>query len=136
LHDALPISRRVDKQIGGRLAASDLAGAEDPAREAVVEPGESKRKANLLVGPARRDTRRYGDRVECLDDAGHRLELGGESVAIQMLERLFPARAERTAQVSLDLGGHLRVAPAHESLDDLRLGHRPAQPGEPGDVVP
>src|SRR5262249_33859251 len=49
--------RRVQEQIRGRLAAGDLADAEDPAREALVEPGEPQSEANLLVRPTRRDAR-------------------------------------------------------------------------------
>jgi len=72
-----------------------LARAEDPAREAVVEPGEPQRVANLLVGSARRDTRRDRDGVERLENPGYRRELGGESLSIQMSEWLFPARRKR-----------------------------------------
>src|SRR5882724_1397168 len=44
-------ARGVEEQVRGRLAARDLAGAEDPAGEPLVEPGESQGEANLLVRP-------------------------------------------------------------------------------------
>src|SRR5438093_3852904 len=122
------------KRSGGRLAVRHLARAEDPAREAVVEPGEPQRVANLLVSSARRDTRRDRDGVERLENPGYRRELGGEGLSIQMSEWLFPARRKRPTQVRLDLSGHFLVALTHESLDHFRLGHRPAELGEHGDV--
>src|SRR3989442_10138024 len=48
-------SRGVKKEIRSRLAAGDLAGAEDAADEPAGEPREAERVAKALVTAARRD---------------------------------------------------------------------------------
>jgi hypothetical protein len=104
-------SGRVQKQIGSRLAAGDVADAEDPAREALVEPREPEGEADLLVCPARRDAGRDRDCIERLDDAGNRLELGLERLPIEMTKRssqLAGRRWPRWASMSAVISSSLR----------------------------
>src|SRR5262249_19163931 len=82
--------RRVQEQIRGWLAAGDLADAEDPAGEALVEPGEPESVANLLVCAARRDAGRNRDGVERRDDPRHRRGLGRRGAAGGGGERPLP----------------------------------------------
>src|SRR5207245_11651683 len=87
--------RGVKKEIRRRLAAADLAGAEDAADEPAVEPGEAERVANALVTAARRDAGDDGDSVERLDDARDRCERGFERLPVQMLKGRLPIRRNR-----------------------------------------
>src|SRR5215831_20460081 len=127
-------ARRVQEKIGGRFAACDLTGAEDPAGEALVEPGEPQGEPDLLVRPARGDARRERDRVERLDDTRHRRELGRERVAVEVAKGLLPVARKAAPQVRLDLAGHLLVRPPHEAVDDLGFGQGPAEPAQYDDV--
>ena len=68
--------------------------------------------------------------VERLHDSGHRSELGGEGLAVEVLEGVLPVGGEGTPQMRFDLGLHEGVGAADEALDDLALGEGPAQLGE------
>ena len=122
--DAHP-RRRVQEEVGRRLAAWDLGRAEDAAGEALVETRLAERVAHLLVAPARRDAGRRADAVERLDDPVHRLKLGIERLPVEVEVLRVPVGRERTAEMLLDLAAHVVVRVSDEPLGDLRLRQRP-----------
>jgi len=118
---------RVQKEVGGGLAVSDLANAEDPACEALIQAGQPQRVADFVVAAAGCHTDRHGDASQGFNNAVNQSELRVERLPVQVLESLFPIVGKTPSQMGFDLGDHVRVGASDEALDHLIDADRPAE---------
>lgn len=131
--DAHPLGG-VQEQVGGGLAVGDLGGAENPAREAFVQPGAAQGVPHLVVRPAGGHADRKGDHVESLRQTLDGQELGVHGFAMKFFEPLRPDRGRLLIRASGDLLANVGVRAPDEPGDDILLGERPAQCGAESDL--
>ena len=120
------LRRRVEEEIRLRLATGNVARAEDPPCESLVQAGQPERQAHLLVASIRCDAHRDRDRVEGLDHTVDRSQLADERVTVEQLGFLFPRALRSIPLVRPNVLG-VRSRLADVPFDDLRFRQRMAE---------
>ena len=109
--------RGMQEQVGRRLAARDVLGAEDAALEPREQSRRLQREPDALVRAAGGDAGRSREQCQHLGHAGHGGQLPAEGLEQALVVAVLEIRGERACQTRLGDLAHARERAAHVLRD-------------------